>query len=624
MKRQDGSRLAALVLAIVACGVLPAAAQGQSDATQKLIQRIAKSAKGHADAAASLLAAAKSLQDDPKVQVAFCEAAYEYGIKAAGGLGSALEALDILDKVAKDRAATWAEKRVVVYRIRYIRATGEDKQQHGQLLVAMLVKAGDEKSKQRSGKEAVGLYREALAVAKRLKLPEREGISQKLIAAVHLLQVQSTMDSLKAKLAANPGDKARRVSLIHMCLTALDSPAEAAKYLSDDCDESLRKYVPLAAKPLKELKETECLALAQWYEQLIGKGTTPSSKANAAGRAVRCYLQFLSLHKAKDAIGVGGRLALKSLEERIKKLGLKLPGGFGTFPAGIILALSFENGQWTKAADGAVVVKDISGRAGAALTGRISRGTPGAGGKVGTGIAFPAGSRAHLDIPAKATAGLKTFTFAFWVKTTESGAGRSYWAHPTFLGLATGAAGSRDYGITSSRGHIGYWSGLAPGRDSNHQSSSIRINDGQWHHVALTNDGKTLLLYVDARIVSPKGLPTGQSLTTMPVPLGASRGDSHGQPTGSHHSGTYDELQIYNRALTAAEIVAISRFERPVTTQPSTTKPATTKPSTAKPATIKPTLKARQARCPKCGKIFKNAFMLRSSHYRKSPSCRPR
>ena len=317
------------MLAIVVCVVMSAAAQEQGDPTQKLIQRIVKSAKGDADAAARLLAAAKSLQDDPKVQVAICEAAYEYGIKAAGGFGFALEALNILDKVAADRAAIWADKRIVVYRLRYMRAAHQDKRQHGQPLVEMLLKTGDDKRKKHKGKEAVEYYREALAVAKRLNLPGQAEISGKLVAAVHLMQLQSTMDRLKAKLAANPGDKASRNSLIEMCVIALDSPAEAAKYLSNDCDEYLRRHVSLAAKPLEELKEAECLGLARWYEPLIDKGTTPTSKANPAGRAVRYYLQFLSLHKTKDAMGVGARLALQSLQERIKKLGLKLPGAHG-------------------------------------------------------------------------------------------------------------------------------------------------------------------------------------------------------------------------------------------------------------------------------------------------------
>ncbi len=316
-----------MVAAIVVCVVMSAAAQEQGDPTQKLIQRIVKSAKGDADAAAKLLAAAKTLQDDPKVQVAICEGAYQYGIKAAGGFASAIEALDILDKADAERRGLWAQKRAVVYRLRYTRAKGDAKQQQGQLLVTVLLKAGDEETKHRNGRDAVALYREALTVAKYVNLPQRADISQKLVAAVHLLQIQSDIDRLKAKLAASPDDKVTRNALIQLLVIALDSPADAAKYLSDDCDESLRKYVPLAAKPLEDLKETQCLALARWYDQLVEEGPTPASKANAAGRGLGYYLRFLSLHKAKDAMGVGARLALKSLEERIKKLGLKLPGG---------------------------------------------------------------------------------------------------------------------------------------------------------------------------------------------------------------------------------------------------------------------------------------------------------
>ncbi len=318
-----------MVLAIVACGAIAAAPESQPSLTQKLIQQIVKSTNSNADAAAKLVAAAKSLQDDPKVQVAMCEAAYEYGIKGAGGFGPAIEALAILDKLAPERVGLWAQKRLEAYRVVCSRGTAKDKQRYRRTLAKMLLKTGDEKSKQNNGAEAVGLYREALAIAKLLNLPEREEISQKLTAAVHQMQVQSAMDSLKAKLAANPGDKATRVSLIEVCLVALDSPAEAAKYLSDDCDESLRKYVPLAAKPLAELKEADCLELAKWYEQLIEKGTTQTSKANAAGRALGYYRHFLSVHKTKDAMGVGATLALKSLQERMKQLEPKLPSELG-------------------------------------------------------------------------------------------------------------------------------------------------------------------------------------------------------------------------------------------------------------------------------------------------------
>ncbi len=320
------------MIAILACGAIAAAPQKQDDAANKLIQQIVKAARGDVDTAAKLVAAAKTLQDNPKDQVAVCEKAYEYGTKTTGGLGSALEALDILDKADPGRGELWAERRIKVCRLLYYASSGKDEQRYGQLLAKALLKMGDAKSKPGSMKEAIGFYRQALSLAKRLGLAEVEQISAKLSAAVRLLEVQGVMDPLKARLKANPADKATRTRLIEMCLVSLDSPVEAAKYLSADCDESLRKYVPLAAKPLEELKETQCLELGRWYAQLVDKGTTQAGKSKAAGRAVRYYRRFLSDHTAKGAMAAAGALALKNLKERIREMGLDLPDDPGETP----------------------------------------------------------------------------------------------------------------------------------------------------------------------------------------------------------------------------------------------------------------------------------------------------
>jgi len=192
------------------------------------------------------------------------------------------------------------------------------------------------------------------------------------------------------------------------------------------------------------------------------------------------------------------------------------------------------------------------------LTVEIKGGKVGLPGKTGDGVSFPAGSKGKLTIPSRVTANLKTFTFAFWVKTTESGSGKVFWSHPTLLGFRTVGGGSRDFGITSNRGAIGYWSGLASGgRDYDHQST-VSINDGKWRHVALTNDGGKMLLYVNGEVVLKKGLPSGALLGTLDVLLGAARSDiadSYGQV---NHSGIYDELQVYSRALNQKEIEKIA------------------------------------------------------------------
>ena len=369
-------------------------------------------------------------------------------------------------------------------------------------------------------------------------------------------QIFKRVDVLGAALDKDPNDLVSREQLILAYLVDLNQPHQAVKYLNPKIAPALGRNVTLAAREASTLAEADLLALGQWYRSLAPQASRKDMKVRMLTRALDYTRRYLEIYTKQDDRRLGAGTLAASIVSELRQLG----AGADTFPPGIVLALSFEKDQWNQGDDGTVAVTDISGRPGVpAATAWIRHGTPGVPGKVGTGVAFPPGSRADLTLPVTATDGLKTFTFAFWVKTTESGTGSWYYMNPTLLGYNTSDSGSRDFGITSKRGMIGYWSGLAVNREHIYPHGSVRINDGAWHHVALTNDGKTLLLYVDATVVSPKGLPTGQALMDMPVPLGATRSDESGEPCAAHHSGTYDELQLYNRALTAREIAAICR-----------------------------------------------------------------
>ena len=546
----------AWALLVGVLGAFPSVCPG--DDADDIAAAIVRQTPNQAEAAGKILAAARLLNDSPGVQIRLCEKAYEQGMAAAGGYGTAIAALNILERVAPTRIDSWRAKRLDVYRLQYYRSTRASKADNGGLYVKLLLVRAKAAGKSGNWKDAATYYRQAYTVARTLNLPEKQAIYDDLRAAGSYEMIHNRVEVLRAALAKNPGDLFSRKQLVMTHLVDLDKPHEAAKYLNSKVDPALGKNVTLATKEASALGDADFMALGMWYRSLSAKAPLKHTKIRMLTRALDNMHRYLEVYTKQDARRLRAMAQVTLVEAELKRLGADVASR-KTFLPGIVLAMSFEKGQWTRAADGAVTVKDISGRAGEPLTCRMRRGTPGVTGKVGTGIAFPAGSRAHLDIPVKVTAGLQAFTFAFWVKTTESGSGSSYWKHPTFLGMATGALGSRDYGITTSRGYIGYWNGLAPKRDFHHQSSSVRINDGAWHHIAMTNDGKTMLLYVDARLVAPKGLPTGQTLTTMPVPIGGSRSDSRGQPTVCHHSGTYDEFQFYNRALTAEEIAGMSR-----------------------------------------------------------------
>ena len=579
--------------------------------------------------AATLLKVAKDVPDSPALQILLYEKAAQFASAGVSGCDTALEALDLLEKAVPAEKAQWRQKKLDVVKFRFSKSYGAARKAAGQPYMEMLEAVADDKVKEGDGVEAKVLYNRARIIATYIRSPRVAEIVAKSKRANAVVARQTRITALQTRLTTNPKDTAAREELIGLYVVALDKPAEAVKLLTDDLDEFTRTYVPLAARKLDDLEEVICLELGDWYYKKLSKNASAIGKPLMLQRAKGYYERFCKFQPKKNIQSLQARMALDSINKELKKLGASVGP---PVPAGIILAMSFEKGQCTKAKDGSVVVKNIAGRSGAtALTATIKRGTPGVAGKVGAGVDFPAGNTAYLDIPAAATAGLKTFTFAFWVKTTESGGGKLYWMHPTFLGQGTEGHGSRDFGITSSRGHIGYWSGLAPKRDYDHQSPALSINDGAWHHIAMTNDGETLLLYVDAGVVLLEGLPTGQSLTTMPVSFGASRSDASGYLTKSHHSGTYDELQLYNRALTAKEISAISGLSPRTWPVPKPTK-SYKKPtkSDKKPTKSykKPTKSDKKPtkqtfKCNRCGKKYPMASML-GSHYKKSPGCRPR
>jgi len=547
------------MVCVVSVGVLlalPTASRG--DDADDIVAGILRSTPNQAEAARKILDAAKAMPDAPAVQIRLCEEAYKQGAAAVGGFPAALGALDLLEKIAPSRAEWTRVKRLDVHRLQYYRSTGGTKAANGRRYVDLLLARARATGKGGNWTEAANCYRQAYTVARTVKLSDTDAIYDSLRTAGHYEMIHNRVGKLKNALASNPDDLFSRTQLINAHLVDLDQPHEAAKYLSPKVDPALSRNVTRAATKASGLTEADFLALGTWYRSLAGRAPLKHTKVRMLTRALNHMNRYLEVYTKQDARRLRATTLVKAIEAELKRLGAEVAVR-RTFPAGIILAMSFERGQWTKAADGTVVVKDISGRTGEPLTAVMRRGTPGVAGKVGTGIAFPPKSRADLGLPVKATAGLKTFTFAFWVKTTESGKGSQYWTSPTLVGHRSDGGGSRDFGVMTRRGYISYFSGLYGRRDYNYQSSRVRINDGAWHHIALTNDGKTLLLYVDGKVVSPKGLPSGHSLTAMQVPLGASRYTGRDRYGSLNHSGTYDELQLYGRALTVAEIATIMR-----------------------------------------------------------------
>jgi len=114
--------------------------------------------------------------------------------------------------------------------------------------------------------------------------------------------------------------------------------------------------------------------------------------------------------------------------------------------------------------------------------------------------------------------GASVFTVEFWVKTNDNRSSDTYWQRPYLFGNETNGNNSGDFGITINNGYIGMYEGLSNlNTDQQFLSTSIRVNDNFWHHIAAVNNGQTLNLYVDGNIVG--SLVTGRQLYTNSAPL---------------------------------------------------------------------------------------------------------
>ncbi len=92
------------------------------------------------------------------------------------------------------------------------------------------------------------------------------------------------------------------------------------------------------------------------------------------------------------------------------------------------------------------------------------------------------------------------------------------------------------------------WRGNGPTPSLEVVSQAV-VNDGQWHHVAGTYDGATARLYVDGVLDGSMATTGVITKNTAPVLIG-----SNSEKAGRLWAGSVDDVRIYNRALTEAEV----------------------------------------------------------------------
>lgn len=197
--------------------------------------------------------------------------------------------------------------------------------------------------------------------------------------------------------------------------------------------------------------------------------------------------------------------------------------------SGLVAAYGFNEGAGSTAADAS----------GNGLTGTLQGATWTSAGRYGGALSFN-GTNSLVTIASAAPLALgSAMTIEAWVRPAAALSGwrtivqkevDTYFLHASSSG-AMRPAGGGTFNTTTSFA-------TAP--------SAIAANS--WTHLAVTYDGAMVRLYVNGALVASQAQTGAMPSTTTPLRIGGNA------PYGEFFQGLIDDVRIYNRALTAAEI----------------------------------------------------------------------
>lgn len=174
-------------------------------------------------------------------------------------------------------------------------------------------------------------------------------------------------------------------------------------------------------------------------------------------------------------------------------------------------------------------------------------------GKFGSGVTFDGtGDRIGIDNSAlnsfgSYNAGTGTTVMA-WIKTTAT-------ANQTAVSFGSSSSGTPLFNMTLlTTGVVRYQYRTDNNQELNAGTwdTTVTVNDGNWHHVALRRSGNTFEIYVDGVLAKTgTSASTYNTLTGNTQTIGAWRSTS----TSQEFNGQIDDVRIYSDARTPGEIV---------------------------------------------------------------------
>jgi hypothetical protein len=182
--------------------------------------------------------------------------------------------------------------------------------------------------------------------------------------------------------------------------------------------------------------------------------------------------------------------------------------------------------------------KDATGHG---LTGTVSGATWVAAGKYGRALSFD-GDKDQVTIADNTRLDLTTgMTLEAWVQPTTTSGWRTVMAKEQGDGMVYGLFGSSDTGKAAA--DVFTTSGF-------NTRATTALSTSTWTHVAATFNGSTLTIYINGVASSSRSVSGPLKTSTGVLRLGGT------SALGQWFKGRIDEVRIYNKALTAAQILS--------------------------------------------------------------------
>lgn len=194
--------------------------------------------------------------------------------------------------------------------------------------------------------------------------------------------------------------------------------------------------------------------------------------------------------------------------------------------------------RWTFDEGSGNTAADIQG----SRTGTLTNGASWASGRFGAAVLLD-GTNDYVALPTFSVSG-SALTIAAWVRTNSFGTGEQRFISKT--------GGSTTYWSLGTNGTSLLFRLRAGGSNRTLTSPAI-LQANSWYHAVATYDGSTMRLYLNGAQVAATGksgsLSTGG---TSAVAIGRNPGSA-----SQYFNGAIDDVRMYSRALTAAEVSAL-------------------------------------------------------------------